>query len=195
MSESFNSKYESRHERLQGDVNLVRCLFERARGFSEWADWYETTGLKCDGIYLGLDPQEGHTLRFEDILAKMRIIHDLREEKIDLSRIYALLVDEKERRLAIVSEDMSKNGVYSVEDRAPGARITKILSEVFYDANGYEQGIDKMVFRIVNKTGRVIRSPVVDFDHVKVRRQYDFDLYKKYVGEYHATPKFRIHLV
>ncbi|MBI2106683.1 hypothetical protein HYT57_01750 [Candidatus Woesearchaeota archaeon] len=193
MLEDFNSKYESRHESLQNNVDLVRRLFEISKK-PDWADLYEITGLKHGRIYLGLDLQEGHRFIFSDILAKMRIIHDLTEGKVDLSRVYALLdIDGEGRGLAIVSEDMSKNGAYEVEDRAPGAKITKILSEIFRDKHGFEYGIDKMVFRIVNKRGKVIRLPVVDFDHVTERRHYD--LYKKYRKEYDWNPKFRIHLV
>lgn len=200
MLESFNSKYESKNERLQGNSDLVRSLFERtrkfsdlARNFSDWADWYEITGLKFEGIYLGLDPQEGHTMRFSDIVAKMRIIHDLTGGKVDLPRVYTLLEAKRGRELAIVSEDMSKNGFYKVEDRAPKARIAKVLSEAFYDAYGYEHGIAKMVFRVTNKNGRTVRSPVVDFDHVEIRQYHE--LYEKYRKEYYENPKFRIHLV
>ncbi|MCK5026411.1 MAG: hypothetical protein KAS15_07465 [Nanoarchaeota archaeon] len=193
----FDDKYAEIHTKIQENSELVRNIYEIAEkkglrtkgavvdietGTKRPRKVYFPCG-KIEDIYLGLDLINNHVrFSFYVILANMRLIYEKSKGKADLSRVYALLDDE----LGIVSEDMSSGGLDYVDD---GSNILDPVLNLLYvdDFGSYNATFE------IRKTGEPTRRPIVDLDHLELKKEYS-EQWLKYGSQYMDDNKiFRIH--
>ena len=202
MIEGFDTRYARIHAEIQQNVGLVKRLYDgaialglrekRVKGGSGRNKTYfpfET----FKNIPLGVDLSIDHVhLEFEHILARMRLIHEESKGTIDLLRVYVILgcEDSCGGGVAIVSEDVSRGSRYRVLDRTSGLNFEKeksaykILEKIFEPRGD----IDKAIFGVFNGE-KLIRSPVVDLDHLSVKPEYR-ERHTKYTRQYYSDKRF-----
>lgn len=208
MVEDFDSKYARIHAELQENSELVKRIYHIARekGLkSKGEKNYFSCGVN-NKINIGLDLQNKHNwIYFNEILAKMRLLYEMLEGKVDLSRVYAQLDDKFGRlddkfiaSLGIISEDMSCGGKYKIEDSEALDLIQiglhDLLSKIFIEEEIQPVAIARTTFNVLDKNNKSIRRPIVDLDHVDVKPKYK-KIFEKYCEQYYSDERFRIHEV
>ena len=181
----FNLKYEISHSEIQRDSQLVSTIYciARAHGLKKKSSNDRYVGIGRFGqIYLGVDLSEGHVAVFGHILAKMRLLYDLSDGNVDLSKVYAQLDDH----LEILSEDVSY-GAGLFLDNTPIRHLDLGLLTRAFDDTKFE--LERTTFWA--KTGEVVRKPIIDLDHVRVKPEFE-DRIKQWNFDYELDPRFLI---
>ncbi|MBR9699793.1 hypothetical protein GOV09_05025 [Candidatus Woesearchaeota archaeon] len=178
--QEFDQRYFEMHRKIQEDTGIVRVLFERAKNTPE----RYAPATSMDGIYLGVDTNPHHmpNNNFQDILAKMRLLYEVARGSVDLSRVYLKLHGVQ----AIVSEDMTANRQLAIRDPASITSLDMgLLEEVFDDS---QLQLQRSTFDIVIGD-QIVRSPIVDLDHLPVREGLR-PRYCQYFAQYSHDQRF-----
>jgi hypothetical protein len=121
-------------------------------------------------------------LSFGDIVAKMRLLYELSEGQVDLSKVYAKL----ENHLGILSEDVSY-GTGLFMDNTPNHHLDlDLLKEAFNDA---DRELQRTTFWA--ETGENVRKPIIDLDHVILQKKYQ-DRVDDWAFDYEHDSRFQI---
>jgi hypothetical protein len=171
--QDFIDKYREIHNKINEDKGLVAKLFETVSA-NKFHQEYLSTGLEINGIPIGLDSNITHVLKYKVILARMRLLYECTDGTADLLKVYALLQVEKGNKkydMGIVSEDLTdneKNTVLGWSDET-----AEVVKKLFYSKD-HELDLGRIQFQVFdNSTGKLIREPFVDLDHVEVINNKD----------------------
>jgi len=182
---NFNERFRLVKEKIQKDKNLISKIFS----FLEDLSLIPSTSL--DGYYflevnkpfpLGIDPSRRHISFFEEILSKMRILHEESNGEIDLPKAYFLL----ESRKGILSEDLTCNYHRAVFSFNFYSNLNSVLKKVFQNDPFW---LERSTFQIKGKNYE--RFPVIDLDHLQVKREYQ-KIFKEYLEYYKKHEDFLI---
>lgn len=137
---------------------------------------YICTGLRVDGIYLGLDFNIRHIDRFVKILVNNIAVDRISFYNVDLSRVLLrIMVDGN--HVANLTEDVSENGTFKIDDK--GCLIGSYEEYLTMTFGNNTEDLQRCVFIIYNKYSFLkrregiekpeliaIRMPIIDLDHV-----------------------------
>lgn len=204
---SFDDLYEERHKIIRADSDLVRRLFtfSQSKGIIDHVKGVKDGQIVRNQTYfpigniadlsIGIDLHRDHNLLYSSlILANMRLVYEVSQGSVDLSRVFLKLNDLDTisgDASGIVTEDVTCNGKnkvlsfsYNVSDD-----IQEVLYRIFDE--DYE-AIHRAVFPVVDQNNRPVREVVGDLDHLrKVRPKYQ-DRCKSYIEQYESDSRFMI---
>ena len=188
--ESFDEKYARIHREIQQNKKLVSAAYKLAikQGW-DIKNFYHPFELLND-VHLGLDLGDYHNqVYFHEILAKMRLIYEVSNGQADLSQVYVQLEDQ----LGIISEDMSCGKKYDVADMGWDEfsdNASRVLIETIFAPDTDHEAFERTMF-VVRQGNKIIRTPIVDLDHVEVHQEYR-QRYKEYCEQYQKDKRFII---
>jgi hypothetical protein len=184
---TFNNKYAQIHTEIQENSELVSKIYSIVRAnvvddFDKSKRKYVHVGEFKD-FQLGLDLAHHHNNHtFGEILAKMRLIYEISNGEVDLSKVYTRL----DNNLAILSEDVA-HGAELFVDRTPVKYLDLELLEKTFKNPDCE--LQRSTFRVRNKNK--FRYPIIDLDHVSARKKYKYQV-DKWAAQYNTDPRFHL---